>query len=95
MHALLARVKKMNNAMVYEILKIVHPNIFSIPSETEIKQELGLLFPRLKGNKEEDENNTDTISIFDSEPYLLIVNHIVDQDKTEKPKMYTTLFYKL
>ena len=40
--------EKMNPAQIRESLKEKYPNRFSIPSETEIKQEIGLLFSKSK-----------------------------------------------
>ena len=38
----------MNPAQIQESSKAKYPNRFSIPSETEIKQEIGLLFSKSK-----------------------------------------------
>lgn len=86
----------MNAAQIREALVSRYPNRFSIPSETEIKQEISALFARSKDSKRQKRNKQDnTIFVNVSKAavdWANILDDIVVSNRAEKPEIIYELF---
>ena len=88
--------EKMNAAQIREALVSRYPNRFSIPSETEIKQEISALFARSKDSKRQKRNKQDNIIFVNvskaAVDWANILDDIVVSNRAEKPEIIYELF---
>ena len=89
---------KMNSAQMRESLKIKYPNRFTIPSETEIKQEISALFVDSKNNnKKSNKENKDPIVLNRDEEtvdWKNILDSLVQSNISEKPKAIYEKYFR-
>ena len=84
--------KKMNPAIMLQRLKINYPNKFSLPGETEIKQEIGALFKKSKNESIEEDDGSESQEPRDRESWKKDLNEIVKNNKTGKPEYLYKIF---
>ena len=72
-------------------LKMKYPNRFTIPSETEIKQEISALFMDSKSKKKKSKQNNKDIVVFNKDKHIVdwknILDNLVQNNISEKPKV--------
>ena len=83
--------EKMNSAQMRQSLKMKYPNCFTIPSETEIKQEISALFMDSKSKKKKSKQNNKDIVVFNKDKHIVdwknILENLVQSNISEKPKV--------
>ena len=83
--------EKMNSAQMRQSLKMKYPNRFTIPSETEIKQEISALFMDSKSKKKKSKQNNKDIVVFNKDKHIVdwknILDNLVQSNISEKPKV--------
>ena len=84
--------RKMNPAQMREALKLNHPESFMIPGETEIKQQISLLFQQSKNNITTTTTRRGSVDQNENDTWKKFVETIVYDAKTEMPqKVYDEL----
>ena len=92
--------EKMNAAQIREALLCRYPNRFSLPSETEIKQEISALFAKSKVQKRNTARPQENSQIFiketnESIDWLSLLDEIVSKNISGKPEEIYTNFTHL
>lgn len=100
--------EKMNPAQIRESLEEKYPNLFSIPSETKIKQEIGLLFSKSKEssvggtkskqNKNKGKKSTIILHLDGSNTmidWLQVLEEVVKENKCCRPEVLYSRFILL